>query len=360
VHKIDLCTGANEILYIDRYNIGVIEMIKFGVSVPTGREGLMVPTGFASKNTIIDAAKYAEELGYYSIWGNDHITTQNYIKNVIPKPSFYEPLVSLAAIASVTEKVKLASGIFVLPWRTPALVIVAKQLATLDVLSGGRLILGVGTGAYREESNAVHIKNRKTRLDEGIQGLRELFEKPISSFNGKYVKFTDVELYPKPIQKPLPIYMGQHLDSPSVLNRIAKYSQGWVPGMSPERFKEAQIKLNEILKQYNRDLSEIELVREISVSLAKNTEDAIKRYKQTPAYAHGVSLAQQWGRDSSPIERAVERSLIGTADEIINKIQNYIDVNVKHFMLNFTVLKPNEFKYAIKKFAEEVIPSFNK
>jgi len=85
-------------------------MIRFGISVPTGREGLMVPTGFASRETIVDAGKRAEELGYYSVWGNDHITTQEYIMHVKPKPSFYDPLISLAAIAAVTEKIRLIHG----------------------------------------------------------------------------------------------------------------------------------------------------------------------------------------------------------------------------------------------------------
>ena len=132
-------------------------MVKFGVSIPTGREGLMLPTGFASRETIVDAGRTAEKLGYYSVWGNDHITVQSYVQHIRPKPSFYEPLISMAAISSVTEKIKLATGIYVLPWRTPSIVICAKQLATLDVLSGGRLVLGVGTGAYREESNALNM-----------------------------------------------------------------------------------------------------------------------------------------------------------------------------------------------------------
>lgn len=333
-------------------------MIKFGVSVPTGREGLMVPTGFASKETIVEAGKYAEDMGYYSVWGNDHITTQDYIMQVWPKPSFYEPLISMAAIAAVTEKVKLATGIFVLPWRTPSLVVLAKQLATLDVLSKGRVLLGVGVGAYLEESNALHISDRRKRLDEGIQGLRELFENPKSSFNGKYVRFTDVELYPKPTQKPFPIYLGQHTSAPSVLNRLAKDAQGWIPGMSPEQFRDAQNKLKEILPKYHRDLSEIDLVREISVSLAKRRDDAIAKYKITPAYAHGVSLAKQWGKEISSVDRAIERSFIGTADDIIKQIQEYIDVNVKHFMLNFAVTKPSEFKPSMETFAKEVMPSY--
>ena len=333
-------------------------MIKFGVSVPTGREGLMVPIGFASRKTIVDAAKYAEDLGYYSIWGNDHLTTQNYIKNVKPKPSFYEPLISMAAIAAVTEKVKLGLGIFVLPWRTPSLVLCAKQLATLDVLSGGRLILGVGTGAYREESNAINIKSRKRRLSEGIRGLRELFDNPKSSFDGKYVKFSDVELYPKPIQKPFPIYLGQHVVTPPILRRIAKYSQGWIPGMSPQQFKDAQEKLEPVLKEHNRELSEIELVREISVSLDKDRNMAIQKYQKTPAYDHYVSLTASWGKDPFGVNNVLDRALIGNEEDIIKRIQSYIDVNVRHFMLNFSSMNEKEFMQDMKVFAEVIMPSF--
>jgi alkanesulfonate monooxygenase SsuD/methylene tetrahydromethanopterin reductase-like flavin-dependent oxidoreductase (luciferase family) len=333
-------------------------MIKFGVSLPTGREGLMVPTGFASRETIVYAGKDAEDLGYYSVWGNDHITTQDYIKQVTPKPSFYEPLICMAAIAAVTEKVKLATGVLILPWRTPSLVVLAKQLATLDVLSQGRVLLGVGSGAYIEESEALHVVDRRRRLNEGIKGLRELFENPVSSFNGRYIRFTDVELYPKPIQKPFPIYMGQHKISPSILNHIAEDGQGWIPGISPEQFRYAQDKLKEILPKYGRDLSQIELVREVTVSLAKNRDDAIRKYKKTPAYAHMVSLAQQWGKEPSRIECDIDDSFIGTADHIITQIQSYIDVNVKHFMLNFAVTKQNEFKQSMEAFAKEVMPSF--
>jgi len=333
-------------------------LIRFGVSIPTGREGLMVPTGFASKETIVDVSKLAEGLGYYSVWGNDHITTQSYIKQVGPKPSFYDPLISLAAAAGVTERVKLASGVLVLPWRTPALVVCAKQLATLDVLSGGRLILGVGTGAYREESDALHIRDRGRRLDEGLRGLRELFEKSVASFNGKHVKFADVEFYPKPLQKPLPIFIGQHSVIPAVLDRIAKFAQGWVPGLSAEQFRDAQPKLQETLKRYGRSLLEIELVREISVSLDKDREKAVAKYKRTPAYAHMVSLAKGWGKRPCSFQNTLGMSLIGTVDDIIDGVQAYVDVNVKHFMLNFAVTTSAELTKAVEAFAKEIMPSF--
>jgi probable F420-dependent oxidoreductase len=333
-------------------------MIKFGVSIPTGREALIFPTGFASKETIIGAARHAEELGYYSVWANDHITTPNYVMHVSPKPSYYEPLISLAAICTVTEKVKLATGVFVLPWRTPALVICAKQIATLDALSDGRVILAVGKGAYQEESDALYVMDRIRRLDEGLRGLRELFEKSKSSFNGKYVQFKDVELLPKPIQHPLPIYIGQHSVTPGVLNRIGTFAQGWVPDLTPDQFLDAKPKLEEMLHAHGRDHSKIELVREISVSLDNDRRTAISRYKRTPSYAHNVSLAENWGKRAVEFEADIVNSLIGTADDIINVVQRYVDAGVQHFMLNFAVTEPSEFKPAMESFADEVMESF--
>jgi len=332
-------------------------MVKFGVSVPTGREGLMCPTGFASRETMVDAGRIAEELGYYSIWGNDHITVQNYLRHLGPRPSFYDPLISMAAISSVTKKIKLATGIFVLPWRTPCIVICAKQLATLDVLSGGRLILGVGTGAYREESEALYIRDNLKRMDEGVEALRILFEKRLATYRGKYVKFEDVEMLPKPLQRPFPIYLGRHLSTSQVLNWIAKYGQGWIPGLSPEQFAEAIPRLKEVLREEGRRFEEIDIVREISVSQAETRDAAIKKYMDTPALAHMKSLSKG-KRKLVGFEKEMHRSLIGTADDIIRGVQSYLDVGVKHFMLNFAVTEPKDLTTAMEYFAKDVVPSF--
>ena len=332
-------------------------MVKFGVSIPTGREGLMVPTGFASKETIVEVGRAAEELGYYSVWGNDHITVQNYIKNLKPKPCFYDPLISMAAISSVTKRIKLATGIFVLPWRTPALVTCAKQLATLDVLSGGRLILGVGTGAYPEESKALYIGNNSKRLDEGVEALRVLFEEPVSTYSGNYVRFRNVEMLPKPLQKPFPIYLGRHLTTPRVLNWIAKYGQGWIPGLSSDQFLEAIPRLKEALRENGRRFEEVDIVREISVSLADTRDEAVARYMNTPAFAHMRSLSKG-KRKLIRFDEEVQQSLIGTVDDVIKGVQSYIDAEVKHFMLNFAVTEPRELTTAMERFAREVMPSF--
>jgi alkanesulfonate monooxygenase SsuD/methylene tetrahydromethanopterin reductase-like flavin-dependent oxidoreductase (luciferase family) len=332
-------------------------MVKFGVSVPTGREGLMVPTGFASWETIIYAGKVAEELGFYSVWGNDHITVQDYIRDTKPLPAFFDPLISMAAISSLTKKIKLITGIFVLPWRSQSIVVCANQLASLDVLSGGRLILGIGTGAYREESRALYIDHNLKRMNEGVKALRILFSESKATFEGDFMRFRDVEMFPKPIQKPFPIYVGRHLTTPAVLKWVAKHSQGWIPGLSPKQFAEAIPRLEKTLKEEGRSLEEIDIVREVSLCQAENRDIAVKKLLETPAFKHIKSLLL--GRNGRiDLEQFKERSLLGNANDIIKGIQRYLDVGVNHFMFNFAVSKPRDLVTSMESFANDIAPSF--
>lgn len=331
-------------------------MVMFGISVPTGREGLMVSPGFASKKTIVDAAVLAEETGFDSVWGNDHITVQDYVKPISPKSAFFSPLISLAAISSVTKRIKLGVGIFVLPWRTPATVICAKQIATLDVLSEGRLLLGIGTGAYPEESRAIGITNNLVRMNEGVDALRALFQEDPASYHGRFIEFNDVEFYPKPLQKPFPIYLGRHLTSDKVLKWLAKNGQGWIPGLSPEQFNEAVPKLSMYLEENGRKISEIDIVREISLSQADTMEEAVESYKSSPAQAHMNSLSK--GKKLVDFDEEMRYSLIGAPDDIIKGLETYLDVGVTHFMFNLTVRTPDELFEGIRNFSEKVMPSF--
>src|SRR5439155_21818446 len=116
----------------------------------------------------------AEQLGYYSLWGNDHLATPHVIRNTLTAPAnFYEPILTFATLANVTERLRFMLSILVLPQREP--VLLAKQIATLDVLSEGRVMLGVGIGGYRDELEAVRpdlkAAHRGRLLDEGLQGL---------------------------------------------------------------------------------------------------------------------------------------------------------------------------------------------
>lgn len=125
--------------------------MKFSVCLSTGFEGVMYPIPFAGPEDFIRQGKLCERLGYHSVWGNDHITTQNYVRELFPgkPPNFYEPLIVLAAIAGATTTLKLGTALTVLPMHEP--VYLAKQAITLDQMSNGRFIMAVGLGAYREE-----------------------------------------------------------------------------------------------------------------------------------------------------------------------------------------------------------------
>jgi len=333
-------------------------MVEFGVSLPTGREGLMVPTGFASRETIVEAGVLAEALGFHSVWGNDHITVQDYVRHWRPKPAFFEPLISMAAVSSVTKSIKLGTGIYVLPWRTPSMVVCAKQLATLDQLSGGRVLLGIGTGAYREESEALGIEHNLGRMLEGYEALRVLFEEDPASYEGKYVRFKGVELYPRPVQRPFPIYVGRHLTTDRVLRWVARHAQGWIPGLTPEQFAEAVPRLKGFMEGYGRRIEEMDVVREISLSQADTREKALENYLESPARAHMRSLSE--GNKLIGFDEELKWSLVGTADDIIGGIQAYMDVGVTHFMFNFAVAEPGDLASSMESFAEEVMPSFNR
>ena len=185
--------------------------LRFGVHIATCIEGMMYPVPFAKPEDILPTAQLAERVGFDSVWGNDHMTTQRYVQREWPEPpNFYEPLVTFTWVAARTERIRLATGIIVLPMRT--MPVLAKQVATLDQLSGGRVILGVGTGAYREEYEALHPDARDAKrgeiVDEGMRALRLLFTERKASFRGRHVRFQDVECFPKPRQSPLPMYAG--------------------------------------------------------------------------------------------------------------------------------------------------------
>src|SRR5215210_3848610 len=208
--------------------------MKFGVALPTGYEGMVYPPPFASPESMLRIARAAEDLGYDSVMPNDHYTTQDYVRKLIPTPpNYYDPLVSLSFVAAATTRLKLITGVMVLPLRHP--VVLAKQASSLDRWSGGRLILGVGIGAYREEFVAVapdwQDRRRGELLDEGVEALRLLFAEDAATYHGRHWRFENVQLYPKPMS--LLIWIGGN--AAGHYERVARWADGWLPAvLSPD------------------------------------------------------------------------------------------------------------------------------
>ncbi len=304
----------------------------FSVAIPTCVEGLIYPVPYVTPEKLIEVGVAAERLGYHSVWGNDHLHTQNYVWDEWRAvPNYYEPLISLAALAGQTTTIRLGTSVIVMPMREPSLL--AKQAATLDQFSGGRLMLGIGVGAYREEFEAVRPDaprktNRGEMVDEGIRAIQELFTKETASFKGRYYHFKDVKMGPKPKQNPLPIYSGGNSDAGAV--RAGRYSQGWLPAVLPIDVLTRKIGvLRDAAAAAGRSAAPIDIAPQMSVSLAKTHEDAVRRFRDSQVYQHMLSLKRSTLKDLDLTQ--VERmNLIGTPAQVAEQIAAYRDAGVTH------------------------------
>ncbi|MCO1656638.1 LLM class F420-dependent oxidoreductase [Pseudonocardia humida] len=181
-------------------------------------------------------AELAEELGYDSLWAGEHVVVPS--PRVAPSPMdpdepILDPVVLLAHLAARTDRIRLGTGVIVLPQRHP--LVLAKQLASLDVLCGGRLEVGIGAGYLEPELSAIGVAmdERGTRTDEYLAAMRALWEDEAPAFDGTHVRFAGVDAHPRPVQRPLPVVVGGH--APVALRRAARSAEGWYGFMlSPE------------------------------------------------------------------------------------------------------------------------------
>lgn len=303
--------------------------MKFSVCLPTGFEGLMSPIPFVQPGDFVRLGQACERLGYDSAWANDHITTQHYVRSLFPgtPPAFYDVIVTLTAVATATTRLRVGTALLVLPMHEP--VYLAKQAATLDQLSGGRFVLGVGVGAYREEFLAWGPRlagvRRGELMDEGLEALHRLFTQPVASFEGKHIAFRDIEMFPKPAQSPFPLWVGGH--NLEAVERAARWGRGWLPGWRPlEELRERIARLRERAAALGRDPAAIEIAPQFSMTIAATDEAAEARYMRSGLVAHRKSLAYT-GRDLS---RQVEANLVGSPDTILAKIARLEAIGVEH------------------------------
>jgi len=333
--------------------------MKFSVMAPTSAEGLSYPIPIIKKDTFVKIAQAAEKYGYYSIWGNDHITTQEYVqKEFTQPPSYYEPLITLASLVGYTKRLRLSTGVIVLPLRQP--VILAKQIAALDVLSEGRLDVALGIGAYREEFDAMFPKATDVRrgdmFDEGIQCLLMLLKDKRASFEGQYYSFRDIEAFPKPVQDPFPLWIGGN--HPNNITRVARWAQGWnCAALRPEELR-ANIKtLYEEAARWGRENIQFEIAPQYLARIGKSHEEAVARFSDSQLYKHFLSLSKTTMKG-----RAIdtfERNMIGTANEIGEKIHLLEEAGMTHCAaLVFAANSDDEIIDQMAEFGENVLCKF--
>ncbi len=231
----------------------------------------------AEPQLVIDYCKAADAAGFDGLWTADHLVvprtmTSEYTLRARPFPMPFEQLremmginlelnTTLAVAAAVTHKAKLCTGVAVLPIRNP--VLNARQLASIDLFSGGRLVYGVGIGWLKEEAEILGMPwdHRGARTEEMIALLRTLWctEGETVEFKGEFYTVPPINPEPLPVQRPIPILVGGHSDA--ALDRAARLADGWIAaGMGPDRFQEALDRLKTACDRHGRDFADLEIV----------------------------------------------------------------------------------------------------
>jgi probable F420-dependent oxidoreductase len=271
--------------------------VSFGIQGSGQQLGGWVPDA----GRLRELARTAEELGYDSIWAGDHISYRNPILDIV---------VALSTFAAATARITVGAGIVLLPLRHPS--IVAKEFASLDHVSGGRVILGVGVGgesAKDFEAVGIDPRERGARTDEAMRALRKLF-RGRASFSGRFFSFEEVEIEPGPAQPGgPPLWVGGR--SPAAIRRAANLGDGWIPiWVSVERFKEGLTQLPEHVVP--------------AVTLPAHVGDKQHLYEH---------LRQRYTGDFG--EHVVDRYCVaGTPEECAARVREYVDAGAEHIVFN--------------------------
>jgi probable F420-dependent oxidoreductase len=282
---------------------------------------------YAQKESILDIAKSAEDLGFDSLWVSDHI--------VIPESHkgfgdvFYEPIATLSFVAANTGVIQLGTSVIILPYRNP--IVLAKMISTLDVLSGGRVILGVGVGWLEEEFDALGVsyQERGSISDEFIGVLKNLWSNEELSYRGKYYNFSNIKFFPKPLQKPHPpIWIGGN--GLVALRRAITLGDGWHPvGLTPDEIEEKRCAVDELQTKIRSS--------NFVISLRKNLQ-IYKSRKKKPD---------------------VREPLRGTPEVISKGIESYGESGVSHLVFQILGGKFEDIIHTMEFFSTEIRPSLN-
>lgn len=250
-------------------------------------------------------ARLAEQAQFESLWTVEHVVVPaNYQSQYPYSPdgrmpgreeiAIADPLIWLAYAAAVTERIKLATGILILPQRNP--VLLAKECATLDVLSGGRLVLGIGVGWLEEEFRALGVpfEDRGARTDEYVAAMRELWAADEPTYAGRFAAFEKAKSYPKPHSGTIPIVIGGHTQAAA--RRAGRIGDGFFPWLSgPEHLAELLAVMRRAATDAGRDPDSIEIsVGAIDPDTMKAAADLGAHRIVTAAFARTEDELKAW------------------------------------------------------------------
>ncbi len=260
--------------------------------------GFVLPNnwGIPDVNDVVALAVEAEELGLDSVWVNHHVLNVGYIEDRLGERPYHDALTVLAAAAARTERVKLGTSVLVLPYLHP--MVLAKTLATIDQLSRGRVIAGLGVGSLPEENAALGVgyDDRGRYADESIEVMTALWSDHEANFGGEFFRFAGIKAAPNPAQAPLPVWIGG--SGAPARRRAARYGTGWHPMCSVRGLARRMPKLEEALAAEGRTRADMVVAPRIL------TSDVPDR-----------SAVEQW------VEAGADQLIVGTATAEFDEIR---------------------------------------
>ena len=312
--------------------------MKFGIMLPHYRQ-------VTSTDGIYRMAQEAESMGFHSVWVSDHIVVPDRDVERFGK-GYYDLFTVLGYVAAITKRVSLGTSIVILPLRNP--LHTAQIAATVDQLSNGRLIMGTGVGATEPEYQAMGVSwsERGAIADEALQVLKHVWSVERPNFQGRYFKFSEINSFPQPVQKPHPpIWIGG--GSRRSIRRAAEYGDAWHPTRpSLEMLKEGVPRLRELVAQAGRDPNGIQVTARHPMKIMERSPGRMQ------ATVPSAGSPDVW-------------PLVDTPERIIESVGRFQEVGVSHLVMDTFYSIPELHQETVdsvlatmERFARSVIPQF--
>ena len=307
--------------------------VRFGLSLTTAHPQSADPQQCV--RDLLERVQVARDVGFHSVWvGDHHVTAHHYLQNL--------PLI--ARISAVSEQMQIGA-LFMLPLFQP--ILLAEQVATLDVICEGRFTLKTAVGGQQDAHVAFEIpwKERAGRFEECLDIMRTLWSSDHVSHEGKYWRFSDVTINPKPVQQPLPVWIGGDADRP--VRRAARVADGWLiaPWLWPQLCRERIDFYRRALQEYGRTVSELPIRRDIYVAADPVT-----------AQRHAEPELQAGYRGFTGDR--LTALIIGGPEEVIAEIEKYRAMGCNHFLFRHIVRDQSQMLSSIRLLGEKIIPFF--
>jgi probable F420-dependent oxidoreductase len=295
------------------------------------------PQGMPAIAAMLANVRQAEQLGFDSIWSGDHIIMHSPILDV---------MTVLASFAAITERVRLGTAVYLMPLRHP--VAIAKQVASLDLLSDGRFTFGVGVGGeiVREfDAVGVPVHERGRRTDEGLEILTRVLSEDDVTYEGKYYQIHHVTLTPRPKQQPHPpIWVGGR--SEAALRRTARFGSCWLGYLvSSARLQDALQQIHAMAPAYKRDPATIQGGMLLFTAIAQDYETARQ-----------MAIANLSRRYNQPFDTLVDRyCILGTPEQCLDKLHTFIKAGMSNLVFSF-VCPAEQVPEQLEQCAQELLP----